>query len=178
MSKKAKKAKIPAVIKAKIANAKGQKPQQRPPLNYYEIEVIKAYLAVEKSIREVARKTGRSADTIRRIRDLKEEDIEYYRSLKRKEFVLKAWEKIDMLTDEITRGKCFMASVNQITTALGTMYDKAALASGEATQRAEIEVKGIADKIRDDPEASAIATRLLEQITAGEGDAGGPGVAD
>ena len=39
-----------------------------------------------------------------------------------------------------------------------------------------IQIDVLSEKIRNDPEASAIATRLLEQITAGEGDASGPGV--
>jgi len=52
------------------------------------------------------------------------------------------------------------------------------LLMGEPTHRFEHDLKGIAEKIRDDPEACRLATQLLEQITTGEGDAGGAGVAD
>lgn len=39
-----------------------------------------------------------------------------------------------------------------------------------------ITIDVLSERIKNDPEATAIATRLLEQITAGEGDAGGSGV--
>lgn len=113
----------------------------KPHLTYDEIEWIKALLAVTPSKQRVADETKRSWATIDKISKLKEEEIEIYRAIKRKGFIKKAWEKIDMLMDKITDGKCAFATVNQITTAMGTVYDKAALASGDVTDRSEVEIK-------------------------------------
>ena len=115
-----------------------KKPGEKPHLTYDEIEWIKALLAVNTTKKAVADITNRSADTITRISKLNEEEIEQYRSIKRKAFINKAWEKIEMLLKQVTEGKCAFATINQITTAMGTIYDKAALASGEVTERVEV----------------------------------------
>jgi hypothetical protein len=122
---------------ATVDQAEDSKGKEKPRLTFDEIEWIKALLAVNTSKKKVADETGRSWDTIDRIGKLNEEEIEKYRDIKRKEFVCKAWEKINLLLDKVTDSKCIFATVSQITTAMGTIYDKAALASGEATDRVQ-----------------------------------------
>jgi len=112
-------------------------------LHYDEIEYIKALCATIPNLSEIERITGRSRDTIRRIRDFNQDEIHGYRQLKRREFVKKAWEKIELLIKAINDGKCAFASVNQLTTAIGTLYDKAALASGDVTNRTEHKISDI-----------------------------------
>lgn len=134
VKKKAKK----KIAKKKIVKKKSKKKGEKPRLTYDEIEWIKALLVINTSMREVARQTGRSVGTIKRISDVNEDEIEQYRTVKKKEFIFKAWEKIFMLLDLVTQGKCYFATVSQITTAMGTIYDKAALAGGEATDRIHV----------------------------------------
>lgn len=128
--------------KKKAVKRKGRLPRSKtglqPRLSYDEVEYIKALLVVTPSLTEVARITGHARDTIRKIRDINADELDGYRQLKTKDFIKKSWEKIDMLMEQVTRGKCAFATVNQVTTALGTIYDKAALASGGVTERIQV----------------------------------------
>lgn len=144
-----KKAKPKKIDKPK--KGKGSKPH----LNLGEIEWIKALSATE-SIQEVARQTGRSTDTVRRIKAMNEDEISQYRTQKKKEFVAKCHEKMWMLLNQVTEGKCAFATVNQITTAMGTVYDKAALASGDVTDRVEVK--------KDESELSNLTIQELETL--------------
>jgi len=112
-------------------------------LHYDEIEYIRALCATIPNLSEIERITGRSRDTIRKIKKFSQDEISSYRQLKTKEFVKKAWEKIELLIKAINDGKCAFASVNQLTTAIGTLYDKAALASGDVTGRTEHKISDI-----------------------------------
>ena len=106
-------------------------------LHYDEIEYIRVLIATIPNLSEISRITGRSRSTILKIKKFSQDEISSYRHLKTKEFVKKAWEKIELLIKAINDGKCAFASVNQLTTAIGTLYDKAALASGDVTDRTE-----------------------------------------
>jgi len=159
----AKKAVKKKTVKKKVVKKKASKkkvvPEKeliQPQLNYDEIEYIKALLAVNTSKQRVAVEVGHSWATIDRISKLNDKEIEGFRDIKRKEFIKKAWQKIEMLLRQVTEGKCAFATINQVTTAMGTIYDKAALASGEATERVEVK--------KDESELSNLTIEELETI--------------
>lgn len=143
VKKKTVKKKVAKKRKAKSRKISVPGGAKQPQLTYDEIECIKALLSVNTSKQKVADEVGHSWATIDKISKLNDEEIEGFRDIKRKEFIKKAWEKIEMLLRQVTERKCAFATVNQVTTAMGTIYDKAALASGEATERTELEVMGI-----------------------------------
>ncbi len=147
------------LIKKKKVFKKINKPAKgvgsKPHLNLGEIEWIKALVATE-SIQETARQTGRSTDTVRRIKAMNEDEISQYRIQKKKEFVARCHEKMWMLLNQVTEGKCAFATVNQVTTAMGTIYDKAALASGDVTDRVEVK--------KDESEMANLTIEDLETL--------------
>jgi predicted DNA-binding protein YlxM (UPF0122 family) len=113
-------------------------------------EAVKAviYLNPEASCREIAKDTGISHTTINDIRkecefELRSDEYLHYRSLKKKEFIDKAFSialqgldvaklKFDSL--QTNPEALQKANVRDVAVALGTIYDKQALAMGEPTE--------------------------------------------
>ena len=91
---------------------------------------------------EVSRQLGIPITTIKTWIDKKEPDeLDELRTQKKMEFVDKASEIIDMALDRLKKeleDEESRIPVNQLTTAIGTLYDKRALAKGEATQNSKI----------------------------------------
>lgn len=115
------------------------------PLTVEKREQVRALLASGVGVNETARQTGLSSGTISNLKKSleKDKDFEQLTAIKKKEFVDKAWEAaqkgIQIMNDKL----CYIASdeelvrstdMREISTAVGTMIDKARLASGEATQ--------------------------------------------
>ena len=104
----------------------------------------KAYLmyATCGNFNEVSRKLGVPITTIKTWIDKKQPDeLDELRTQKKMEFVDKASEIIDMALDRLKKeweDEESRIPVNQLTTAIGTLYDKRALAKGEATQNSKI----------------------------------------
>lgn len=134
---KKRKSRIEKTIKSTLKLTPSAPTPQRPQMHYDEIEYIRALLATIPNMSEVSRITGRNRNTILRVKRLSKDEISDYRTFKTKEFVKKAWEKIELLIKAINDGKCAFASVNQLAAAIGILYDKAALASGDVTDRTE-----------------------------------------
>lgn len=131
-------------------------------------EKVKAviYLNPEASQSEIARQTKIPLTTVHMM--LKEEGFldkdkfEELREAKKREFIAKAFdlamETLDVIGDKIVSLKDIealkKANIRDLTTALGTLYDKQALASGEPTMISERQeptpdlVKELEDKIK------------------------------
>ena len=131
-------------------------------------EKVKAviYLNPEASQSEIARQTKIPLTTVHMM--LKEEGFldkdkfEEMREVKKREFIAKAFdlamETLDVIGDKIVSLKDIealkKANIRDLTTALGTLYDKQALASGEPTIISERQeptpdlVKELEDKIK------------------------------
>ena len=107
-----------------------------------------AALAVSNNIDELSREMGIPSNTLRQWKKdaEKTEDFVEFRMEKRKEFVEKAWETIGnalKLADRRIKNALENGEelpLREISTYIGTMYDKAALASGEETERAEVRI--------------------------------------
>ena len=113
-------------------------------------EAVKAviYLNPEASERDIARETGLSNTTVHYIKDeckdeLQSDTYKQYRAIKKKEFIDKAFSialqgldvaklKFDSLQND--REALNKANVRDVAVALGTIYDKQALAMGEPTE--------------------------------------------
>ena len=107
-----------------------------------------AALAVSNNIDELSREMGIPSNTLRQWKKdaEKSEDFIELRKEKRAEFVEKAWETIGnalKLADRRIKNALESGEelpLREISTYIGTMYDKAALASGEETERAEVRI--------------------------------------
>lgn len=107
-----------------------------------------AALAVSNNIDELSREMGIPSNTLRQWKKdaEKTEDFVEFRMEKRKEFVERAWETIGnalKLADRRIKNALENGEelpLREISTYIGTMYDKAALASGEETERAEVRI--------------------------------------
>lgn len=107
-----------------------------------------AALAVSNNIDELSREMGIPSNTLRQWKKdaEKSEDFVEFRMEKRKEFVEKAWETIGnalKLADRRIKNALESGEelpLREISTYIGTMYDKAALAAGEETERAEVHI--------------------------------------
>ena len=107
-----------------------------------------AALAVSNNIDELSREMGIPSNTLRQWKKdaEKTEDFVEFRMEKRKEFVEKAWETIGnalKLADRRIKNALENGEelpLREISTYIGTMYDKAALAAGEETERAEVRI--------------------------------------
>lgn len=94
---------------------------------------------------EVSRQLDVPFSTVKGWIDRKEPDeFDKLRNQKKQEFVDKASELIDLALDrlksELNDDKNHIP-VNQLTTAIGTLYDKRALARGESTGNTVVEIK-------------------------------------
>lgn len=107
-----------------------------------------AALAVSNNIDELSREMGIPSNTLRQWKKdaEKSEDFIELRKEKRAEFVERAWETIGnalKLADRRIKNALENGEelpLREISTYIGTMYDKAALASGEETERAEVRI--------------------------------------
>ena len=117
---------------------------------YSDEEKEKAYLmyATSGSYAEVSKALGIPESTIATwIADKKNsepDEFEELRSKKKEDFIDKASEIIDLAFDRLKKklnnGDSDIA-VNHLTTVIGTLYDKRALARGESTERTTVEIK-------------------------------------
>lgn len=107
-----------------------------------------AALAVSNNIDELSREMGIPSNTLRQWKKdaEKSEDFVELRKEKRAEFVERAWETIGnalKLADRRIKNALESGEelpLRELSTYIGTMYDKAALASGEETERAEVRI--------------------------------------
>lgn len=107
-----------------------------------------AALAVSNNIDELSRELKIPANTLRQWKKdaEKSEDFIELRKEKRAEFVERAWETIGnalKLADRRIKNALESGEelpLRELSTYIGTMYDKAALASGEETERAEMRI--------------------------------------
>lgn len=107
-----------------------------------------AALAVSNNIDELSREMGIPSNTLRQWKKdaEKSEDFIELRKEKRAEFVERAWETIGnalKLADRRIKNALENGEelpLREISTYIGTMYDKAALAAGEETERAEVRI--------------------------------------
>ncbi len=112
--------------------------------------VIAEYAVGNPTTREVAKKTGVSEASVRRI--LKE-DIDKLTQIDAKKkldfvaevdkLIYKAVRAADMKLDDIINDPDVRAKINisSITTSIGTLYDKRALAKGESTDNSTVTIK-------------------------------------
>lgn len=108
-------------------------------------EQARALLASGVGVNEVARRLGMSSGGVSGLKKQFEKDksFEQLRAEKQKEFIEKAWkiaakgvDLVDRRLDQIAKSdeNVSATDMREISTAVGTMIDKARLASGEATQ--------------------------------------------
>lgn len=110
-------------------------------------EQIRAELAANDNAREVARKFGVSHSTVRKIRDEKPDEFVQLRSDKKQELIDALWDNIVAaqalgfkMIKEAEAGQRDIP-LGQISTYLGTLYDKRALMQGESTQNTALTIK-------------------------------------
>lgn len=109
--------------------------------NDYKEQAYLMYATCE-NFNEVSRRLGVPVTTIKTWIDKKKPDgLDELRTQKKMEFVDKASEIIDLalnrLKEDIENREKDIP-VNQLTTVIGTLYDKCALAKGETTQNTKI----------------------------------------
>lgn len=102
-------------------------------------EQIIAHLAMTDNIRETARKFNVSPNTVKNIKDGKGDEFTQLRTDKKQQLIDKLWDNIvdaqelgHSMIQEAKQGKRDIP-LGQISTYLGTLYDKRALMMGEST---------------------------------------------
>lgn len=110
-------------------------------------EKIRAALASNNNLREIARQFKVSPSTVMKIRDEKPDEFEQLRTDKKQQMIEKIW---DSLVDAAELGHSMIREakqgkrdipLNQISTYYGTLYDKRALMMGESTANTQTTVK-------------------------------------
>ena len=101
---------------------------------------------INNNYSETARQLNLPQRTVEDVvkRNIKKEEFAALREQKKEEFVQKATEIIDIALKRLKttiEDKEIDIPVNQLTTAIGTLYDKRALARGESTENTAIVVK-------------------------------------
>lgn len=110
-------------------------------------EKIKAHLAGSDNVRETARQFGVSPATVMKIRDEQPDEFEQLRTDKKQELIDKLWNNIvdaqELGHQMIREAKTGQRDIplGQISTYLGTLYDKRALMLGESTANTQTTVK-------------------------------------
>jgi hypothetical protein len=110
-------------------------------------EQIIAHLAICDNLRETARKFNVSPNTVKNIRDAKPDDFAQLRTDKKQELIDKLWDNIvaaqELGFQMIAEAKQGVRDIplGQISTYLGTLYDKRALMQGESTNNTELKVR-------------------------------------
>ncbi|GAB7057356.1 hypothetical protein JCM16163A_41050 [Paenibacillus sp. YK5] len=109
-------------------------------------EQIRAHLVLTDNLRETARKFGVSPNTVRNIKLERPDEFAQLRTDKKQELIDKLWDNIVEAQDlgfqmiaEAKKGKRDIP-LGQISTYLGTLYDKRALMMGESTNNTQIKV--------------------------------------
>jgi len=110
-------------------------------------EQIRIELAANENAREIARKFGVSDSTVRKIRDEKPEDFAQLRATKKQELIDALWDNIVaaqelgfQMIKEAREGKRDIP-LGQISTYMGTLYDKRALMNNESTANSTMTIK-------------------------------------
>lgn len=98
--------------------------------------------AITNNYNETARELGMAVSSVKQIVDSHKENEEFekLRTEKKEEFSRKASRIIDKALDRLEQAidnDEEYIPVNQLTTAIGTLYDKRALARGESTQNVD-----------------------------------------
>lgn len=109
-------------------------------------EQIRAELVLSDNISETARKFGVSKSTVSKIRDEEPDEFEQRRTDKKAELIDKLWDNIvaaqelgfQMIAEARTGQRDI--PLGQISTYLGTLYDKRALMLGESTANTSMKV--------------------------------------
>lgn len=119
------------------------KGKQTPPETIYKVMTS---WAVTNNYSETARALGLAESTVRKIVSDNKDKKEYVKLCdeKREEFSRKASRIIDKALDRLEQAidnDEEYIPVNQLTTAIGTLYDKRALARGEATENTNVTFK-------------------------------------
>jgi hypothetical protein len=110
-------------------------------------EKIKAHLSMSDNVRETARQFKVSPATVMKIRDEKPDEFEQMRTDKKQELIDKLWDNIvaaqELGFQMIAEAKQGVRDIplGQISTYLGTLYDKRALMQGESTNNTELKVR-------------------------------------
>lgn len=109
-------------------------------------EQIKAALASNNNVREIARQFTVSPASVMKIRDEKPDEFEQLRTDKKSEMIDKIWETLQDAADlghtmikDAKKGKRDIP-LSQISTYYGTLYDKMALMKGESTANTTMKV--------------------------------------
>lgn len=109
-------------------------------------EQIRAHLVLCDNLRETARKFKVSPTTVKNIRDEKKDEYEQLRTEKKQQLIDKLWDNIVeaqalgfQMIEEAKQGKRDIP-LGQVSTYLGTLYDKRALMMGESTSNTQIKV--------------------------------------
>lgn len=110
-------------------------------------EQIRAHLATNDNARETARKFGVSDATVRKIKGEKPEDFAQLRADKKQELIDALWDNIvaaqELGFKMIREAKEGVRDIplGQISTYMGTLYDKRALMNNESTANTQMTVK-------------------------------------
>lgn len=109
-------------------------------------EQIRAHLVLTDNLRETARKFGVSPNTVRNIKLERPDEFAQLRTDKKQELIDKLWDNIveaqELGFQMIAEAKIGKRDIplGQISTYLGTLYDKRALMMGESTNNTQIKV--------------------------------------
>jgi hypothetical protein len=110
-------------------------------------EQIRTHLVVSNSLRETARKFNVSPNTVKMIKDEKPDEFEQRRTDKRQQLIDALWDNIVAAQElgfkmirEANEGKRDIP-LGQISTYMGTLYDKRALMTNESTSNSTMTIK-------------------------------------
>lgn len=109
-------------------------------------EQIRAELVLSDNLNQTAKKFGVSVSTVSKIRDEKPDDFENLRKDKKQQLIDRLWDNIVeaqalgfQMIEQAKRGERDIP-LGQISTYLGTLYDKRALMMGESTNNTQMKV--------------------------------------
>lgn len=110
-------------------------------------EQIRSALASNNNVREIAREFNVSPSSVMKVRDEKPDEFEQLRTDKKQQLIDKLWDNIvdaaalgHKMIQEASEGKRDIP-LGQISTYLGTLYDKRALMNDESTSNSTMTVK-------------------------------------
>lgn len=105
-----------------------------------KIEAMTSY-ALTNSYNKTAKEVGISDKTVKSIIEKNQEDYARISEQKKDEFIDKASKIIDKALDKLNKELDKEdIPVNNLTTVIGTLYDKRALAKGESTENSSFDV--------------------------------------
>ena len=110
-------------------------------------EQIRAALASNNNVREIARQYKVSPSTVMKIRDENPDEFEQLRTDKKQQMIDKIWASLEdaadlghMMITQARNGKREIP-LSQISTYYGTLYDKRALMNNESTSNTQLTVQ-------------------------------------